>query len=79
VTAALNRYPWTEADEQFLINAKRQRFNCKDIAVVMQRSENAVFAKVRILQLEGVLMRHRKEEMELLDKLYAEARTLERR
>jgi DNA-binding MarR family transcriptional regulator len=69
-----HRYPWTEADERFLIAAKRERFGHKDIAFALKRSPSSINMKVKRLEDEGILLRHRKEELALLEKLLAEAR-----
>ena len=71
---AHDRYPWTESDERFVIQAKIHRFSHKDIAHVLQRTPGSVNQKIRKLQAEGVLQRHRKEEIELLNRLLEEAR-----
>lgn len=73
-----NRYPWTEADERFLIAAKRARFGEKDIAFVLKRSHTAVSSHVARLRESGVLLCHREEELDLLEKLLAEAMQGER-
>lgn len=74
-----SRYPWTEADERFLIAAKRHRFCDKDIANILQRSPNSVGEKARKLRDAGVLLCHREEEIDLLERLLDEAKQPEER
>jgi len=70
---ARHRYPWTEADERFLIAAKRARFGDKDIAHALKRTPTSVGEKARKLREAGVLLCHREEEIDLLERLMAEA------
>lgn len=68
-----HRYPWSDADERFLIAAKRKRFAEKDIAFLLKRSTYSVHEKARKLKESGVLLCHREEELDLLERLLAEA------
>lgn len=68
-----HRYPWTEADERFLIAAKRERFPDKAIASVLGRTPQSVGEKARKLREAGVLLCHREEELDTLERLMAEA------
>lgn len=70
---ARHRYPWTEADERFLIAAKRNRFADKMIATFLGRTPVSVHAKLNRLREDGVLLCHREEEIDLLEKLLAES------
>lgn len=74
---ARRRYPWTDADERFLIAAKRERFADKDIAHVLQRTVTSIGEKARKLRESGILLCHREEEIDLLGRLLAEAKELE--
>ncbi len=60
-----------------MVAAKRQRFAHKDIAHALKRTQHSIDMRVRRLEEEGVLMRHRREELELLERLLAEARAPE--
>lgn len=68
-----HRYPWTPADERFLIRAKRERFSDKAIATVLKRTPESVGEKARKLREAGVLLCHREEELDTLERLLAEA------
>jgi hypothetical protein len=70
---ARHRYPWTEADERFLIAAKRNRFADKMIATFLGRTPASVHVKLNRLREDGVLLCHREEEIDLLEKLLAES------
>lgn len=68
---ARNRYPWTPEEESFLCTSKRNRIPHKTIARELQRTPRAIDQKWSILQ------KHRVEELELLEKVRAEAASLE--
>lgn len=72
-----HRYPWTDADERFLIRAKRERFCDKTIARFLGRTPHSVHMKARRLEEAGVLLCHREEELDTLERLLAEAQTPE--
>lgn len=69
-----HRYPWTPADERFLIRARRDRFGHKAIARALSRTPQSISARLKRLDDAGVLIDHRAEEMKLLAKLLAEER-----
>lgn len=71
VLDARNRYPWTPEEEAFLCQAKRKHTPHKVISRELQRTPRAIDQKW------AVLTKHRMEELELLERVRAEAANLE--
>jgi hypothetical protein len=75
---AHNRFPWTPAEEATLIQHKRAGTRHKIIARELQRTPRAVDQQVARMREHGKLATHRREEMDLLEKVEAEALQPER-
>jgi len=69
-----HRYPWTLAEEATLVNLKNGGVRHKVIARELSRTPRSVDQHVARLKERGVLARHRKEELGLLERVEAEAR-----
>jgi hypothetical protein len=74
---ARRRYPWTDVEDRFLAAAKRQRFSDKAIATALGRTPSGIHERARKLREAGVLLCHREEEIDLLERLLDEARSPE--
>lgn len=72
VLDARNRYPWTPEEEAFLRQEKHKRTPHKVISRELQRTPRAIDAHW------AILTRHREEELELLERVKAEAACFER-
>lgn len=65
---ARNRFPWSERDIAYLDQAKAKRVPHKTIARKLKRTPRAIDQKWAVLRA------HRAEELQLLEKVQAEAR-----
>ena len=70
---AHNRFPWTPAEEATLVRHKRAGTRHKIIARELQRTPRAVDQHVARMREKGKLAMHRREEMELLERVEQEA------
>ena len=70
---AHHRFPWSPKEDAYVIRAKRSGVRHKVIARKLQRTPRAVDQHVARMKELGFLAMRRREELELLAKLEAEA------
>lgn len=73
-----NGYPWKPAEEIKLLRRKRQGARHKVIARELNRSPRSVDQHVARMKERGLLAMHRREELDLLEKVRVEAAQPER-
>lgn len=75
---AHNRFPWTADEEAHLATRKHEGARHKVIARELQRTPRAIDQHVARMKEYGKLAMHRREEMDLLARVEAEALQPER-
>jgi len=68
-----DRFPWTEAEQAYVVAAKRGHVRHKAMARTLRRSPRAIDQKVARMKELGLLKMHEREEIELVEILLAEA------
>lgn len=72
-----HRYPWSPAEEAYVVQAKRARVRHKVMARELQRTPRSVDEHIARMKERGLIEMHEAEEADVLRRVEAEARTPE--